>query len=142
MVKHLKKGLQNLPLFKSKLEEKVWAKLRTVFPSTKYEPEKYPYTQPEINRTYTPDFRTSGEKIYLEAKGKLDLDTRKKMLWFKESNPDIRIIFLFQNADNKLTKRSKTTYGEWATANGFEWLDFRKDWLGDYQRLITDPVHL
>jgi hypothetical protein len=126
-----------LPAFKSKLEERVWLRLKEEFPSTKYEPDKFKYLQPEVTRTYTPDFRTGRRKIYLEAKGKLDLDTRKKMLWFKESNPDIRIIFLFQNADNKLTKRSKTTYGEWATANGFEWLDFRKDWLSEYKQLCT-----
>jgi len=129
--------LKNLPVFKSKLEEKVWQMLKKDFPSTKYEPEKYKYIQPAVERTYTPDFKTGRRKIYLEAKGKLDLETRKKMLWFKECNPDIRIIFLFQNPDNKLTKRSKTTYWEWAEANGFEWLDFRKDWLGTYKRIIT-----
>lgn len=137
MVKHLKKGLTYLPQFKSKLEERVWATLREHFPTTKYEPEKYKYIQPEATRTYTPDFKTGRRKIYLEAKGKLDLETRKKMIWFKESNPDIRIIFLFQNADNKLTKRSKTTYSEWAEANGFEWLDYRKDWLSAYKKLCT-----
>lgn len=125
-----------MPQFKSKLEERVWASLKEFYPIVKYEPDKFKYIQPAQERTYTPDFRTGRRKLYLEAKGKLDLDTRKKMLWFKESNPDIRIIFLFQNADNKLTKRSKTTYGEWATANGFEWLDYRKDWLNAYKRLI------
>jgi hypothetical protein len=137
-MKHLQKGLKHLPIFKSKLEEKVWAKLRTEFPKTKYEPDKFKYKQPEVERTYTPDFKTGASNIYLEAKGKLDLETRKKMLWFKESNPDIRIIFLFQNSDNKLTKRSKTTYGEWASAQGFEWLDFRKDWLSAYIQLCTE----
>lgn len=138
MVKHLQKGLKHLPVFKSKLEERVWARLKTVYTKTKYEPDKFKYSQPQVERTYTPDFKTGEAKIYLEAKGKLDLDTRKKMLWFKESNPDIRIIFLFQNADNKLTKRSKTTYGEWATAHGFEWLDFRKDWLSAYIELCAE----
>jgi hypothetical protein len=131
------KGLTILPIFKSKLEEKVWHILKKTFVSTKYEPEKYKYIQPEIERTYTPDFRTGRKKIYLEAKGKLDLETRKKMLWFRDSNPDIRVIFLFQNPDNKLTKKSKTTYSKWADDNGFEWLDFRKDWLNDYKKLIT-----
>jgi hypothetical protein len=138
MVKHLQKGLNNLPVFKSKLEEKVWARLKPSFPRVKYEPDKIKYTQPEVERTYTPDFKTGDKGVYLEAKGKLDLDTRKKMLWFKASNPDVRVIFLFQNADNKLTKRSKTTYGEWATANGFEWLDFRKNWLDEYIRLCAE----
>ena len=126
-----------MPHFKSKLEERVWEILKKEFPQVKYEPEKFKYIQPTQDRTYTPDFRTGRKKIYLEAKGKLDLDTRKKMLWFKEFNPDIRIIFLFQNADNKITKRSKTTYAMWAETNGFEWLDYRKDWLSAYKQLCA-----
>jgi hypothetical protein len=127
-----------MPIFKSKLEERVWAILKREFPSVKYEPDKFKYTQPAIDRTYTPDFKTGRKKIYLEAKGKLDLDTRKKMLWFKECNPDIRIIFLFQNSDNKITKRSKTTYAMWAEENGFEWLDFRRNWLDAYIKLCKE----
>lgn len=126
-----------MPIFKSKLEERVWAVLKEHFPQTKYEPEKFKYIQPAADRTYTPDFKTGRRKIFLEAKGKLDLETRKKMLWFRDSNPDVRVIFLFQNADNKLTKKSKTTYGDWATANNFEWLDYRKNWLNDYKELCA-----
>jgi len=124
-----------MPLFKSKLEEKVWATLKREYPSVKYEPNKFKFIQPEIERTYIPDFKTGRSNIFLEAKGKLDLETRKKMIWFRDSNPTIRIIFLFQNPDNKITKRSKTTYAMWATDNGFEWLDFRKDWLNAYKQL-------
>lgn len=124
-----------MPSFKSKLEEKVWATLKREYPSVKYEPNKFKFIQPEIERTYIPDFKTGRSNIFLEAKGKLDLETRKKMIWFRDSNPTIRIIFLFQNPDNKITKRSKTTYAMWATDNGFEWLDFRKDWLNAYKQL-------
>lgn len=127
-----------MPIFKSKLEERVWALLKPKFPAVKYEPDKFKYVQPAIDRTYTPDFKTGRKKLYLEAKGKLDLETRKKMLWFKECNPDIRIIFLFQNSDNKITKRSKTTYAMWAEENGFEWLDFRRDWLETYTRITNN----
>lgn len=126
-----------MPNFKSKLEEQVWKTLKDNFPSVKYEPEKFKYIQPAADRIYIPDFRTGRRKIYLEAKGKLDLETRKKMIWFRDSNPDIRVIFLFQNPDNKITKRSKTTYWMWAEANGFEWLDFRKDWLNAYKELCA-----
>jgi hypothetical protein len=131
----IKKNL--MPTFKSKLEEKVWSVLKKHYPSVKYEPSKYKFVQPAITRTYIPDFKTGNASIYLEAKGKLDLDTRKKMIWFRDSNPTIRIIFLFMNPDNKITKRSKTTYGLWATDNGFEWLDFRKDWLNAYKKLCS-----
>ena len=124
-----------MPVFKSKFETKVWKELRVVFPKTKYESNSYKYTQPAIERTYTPDFRTGRKLVYIEAKGKLDLETRKKMVWFKEHNPNITIIFLFMNPDNKITKRSKTTYAMWAEKNGFLWLDYRKDWINDYKKL-------
>lgn len=124
-----------MPSFKSKLEEKVWSILKKNFPSVKYEPQRFKFIQPEIERTYIPDFKTGRSNIFLEAKGKLDLETRKKMVWFRDSNPTVRIIFLFMNPDNKITKRSKTTYAMWATDNGFEWLDFRKDWLNAYKQL-------
>ena len=39
------------------------------------------------------------------------------------------------NPDNKITKRSKTTYWQWAEKQGFMWLDFRKDWINDYKKL-------
>lgn len=124
-----------MPSFKSKLEEKVWATLKKEFPIVKYEPQRFKFIQPEIERTYIPDFKTGRSNIFIEAKGKLDLETRKKMVWFRDSNPTVRIIFLFMNPDNKITKRSKTTYAMWATDNGFEWLDFRKDWLNAYKQL-------
>jgi 2'-5' RNA ligase len=76
-----------------------------------------------------------GPNIYIEAKGKLDLATRQKMVWFKESNPHITIVFLFMNAGNKITKRSKTTYAMWAEKNGFLWLDYREDWINDFKKL-------
>ena len=124
-----------VPSFKSKLEEKVWAVLKKEFSTVKYEPQRFKFIQPEVERTYIPDFKTGRSNVFIEAKGKLDLETRKKMVWFKDSNPTIRIIFLFMNPDNKITKRSKTTYAMWATDNGFEWLDFRKDWLNAYKQL-------
>jgi hypothetical protein len=125
-----------MPSFKSKFEKQVWDKLIKAYPSCKYEPDKYDYIQPEIPRKYIPDFKTGRSKIYLEAKGKLDLETRKKMVWFKSCNPKIRIVFLFMNPDVKIRKGSKTTYGDWATKEGFEWLDARKDWLSAYKKLF------
>jgi hypothetical protein len=124
-----------MPLFKSKFEKTVWDKLKQVFSACKYEPKKYSYIQPAIQRTYIPDFKPGTAEIYIEAKGKLDLETRKKMVWFKQCNPKTRIIFLFMNPDVKIRKGSKTTYWMWAEDNGFEWLDARKDWISDYKKL-------
>ena len=124
-----------MPLFKSNLEETVWKKLRVDFPILKYEPDKFKYTQPAQDRTYTPDFKL-GKNLYIETKGRLDLDTRKKMVWFKDDNPDVRIIFLFMNANNTISKKSKTTYWMWAESVGFEWLDFRGAWLAGLNTLL------
>jgi 2'-5' RNA ligase len=122
-----------MPTFKSKFEAEVWKELRKHYKSVQYEPDKHNYIQPEIYRKYIPDFKMA-RNIYIEAKGKLDLATRQKMVWFKESNPHITIIFLFMNANNKITKRSKTTYAEWAEKNGFLWLDYRSNWIDDYKK--------
>ena len=127
-----RKGL--MPTFKSKLEIKAWAELKKHFPSVKYEPDVIEYIQPIKSRKYNPDFRMA-KNVYIEAKGKLDLATRQKMVWFKEMYPRITIIFLFMNPDNKITKRSKTTYAMWAEKEGFMWLDFRRDWINDYKKL-------
>lgn len=125
--------------FKSKFEKKIWNDLKRDFPNVKYEPDSYKYIQPEIQRTYTPDYKTGSKKVYLEAKGKLDLDTRKKMVWFKEYIKDVVIIFVFMNPDTKIRKGSKTTYGDWATKQGFIWLDARKhDWTKQYKELLKN----
>lgn len=128
-----------MPTFKSKLEIKAWSLLKKHFPSVKYEPTKIKYIQPEKERTYIPDFKMYRD-IYIEAKGKLDLATRQKMIWFRDSNPHVTIIFLFMNPDNKITKRSKTTYAQWADKNEFHWLDFRKDWITAYKNLM-ERIH-
>ena len=117
--------------FKSKFEQTV---AQTLGKRAVYEPDVLPYEQPAVQRKYTPDWKI-GEKTYIETKGKLDLETRKKMVWIKEAYPDYKFYFLFQNAHNRITKRSKTTYGEWATDNGFEWAHFPdgipEEWFGE-----------
>jgi hypothetical protein len=81
--------------------------------NVKYDYEKfYLEYQPKIKR-YTPDFYLTKQDIYIETKGFFDSADRKKHLLVKEQNPDIDIRFLFVNANNKLNKSSKTTYGAW-----------------------------
>ena len=126
-----------MPAFKSKFEAAVWKELRKHYNSCQYEPDKHEYIQPVIHRKYIPDFKMA-RNVYIEAKGKLDLATRQKMVWFKECNPKVVIIFLFMNPDNKITKRSKTSYSNWAEKEGFLWLDFRKDWITAYKKMIKE----
>ena len=58
-----------MPLFKSKLEERVWKILQKEYPSVKYEPDKFKYKQPVVDRTYTPDFYLNDLNKWIEVKG-------------------------------------------------------------------------
>ena len=70
-----------------------------------------------VVRTYTPDF-ILGNGIVIEAKGKLDAKTRKKLLSVKRSNPDLDLHLVFMK-DNKISRNSKTRYSGWAIQHGF-----------------------
>ena len=92
---------------------------------------KMSYVVPASGHVYTPDFQLRGRAWFVECKGLLDADTRKKMLCVKASNPDKDIRLVFQR-DNPIYKGSKTKYSDWATKHGFkyaigavpeEWLD-------------------
>ena len=48
---------------------------------------------------------------------------RKKLLSVRTCNPDIDLRLWFERSSNKLSSIAKTTYGEWATKNGFKWYD-------------------
>jgi hypothetical protein len=84
-------------------------------------------------RTYTPDFVLKRSGIIIEAKGKLDQDTRSKMLAVKKAHPHLDIRFVFMRASNKLSKSSKQTYAHWAEKNGFPWADgvIPQEWLDE-----------
>jgi Autographiviridae endonuclease I len=110
--------------FKSKFEQHVAALFRRRKVKFVYEADTFPFVQPAIARKYTPDFYIPKTGIYVESKGKLTIEDRKKMLWVKETYPDLRLVMLFQRASNPIRKGSKTTYGDWATANGFDWADW------------------
>lgn len=74
-----------------------------------YEADKIPYVRPS---NYTPDWKI-GKNTYLETKGEFSPSQRNNMLSFLEQHPDIEIIMIFAQADNKLNKKSKMTYAEW-----------------------------
>ena len=86
--------------------------------------------QPKIKR-YTPDFYLSKQDIFVEAKGFWDLADRQKHLLVKEQNKKFDIRLLFVNAKNKLTKSSKTTYGNWCDKHDILWAEktIPKKWL-------------
>jgi len=88
----------------------------------KYEPHTLSYRVNE-QKKYTPDFKLKDTDFYLEYKGWFKPADRKKAIMVRDSNPDIEIRFVFQNANNKIRKGSKTTYADWCDKNGFKWAE-------------------
>lgn len=93
-----------------------------------YEPVKLPYV---LHHNYVPDFYLPKQNIYIEAKGKLTPEDRKKMIAVKSQHPDLDIRMVFMNGQNKLSRRSNTTYLQWAEKHGFPAADgvIPEEWL-------------
>ena len=122
---------------RSKLEERIGEALALIG-SVEYEPDRLHFIQPAVARYYVPDFKL-GDNNYIEVKGRLTLEDRKKLLWVKEQHPNVVVRLIFGNASNKLTKRSKTTYRDWAVTNGFDCIDSNepipKHWFNKLEKL-------
>lgn len=118
--------------FRSGFEQKIAKQLEDDGVAWLYECNKFTYVVPEKQHTYTTDFmiRSSTGIMYIETKGKLTLEDRKKLILVRKQH-DIDLRLLFQDANNKLRRGSKTTYGDWATKKGFKWASkhIPKEWL-------------
>ncbi len=115
-------------MFRSGLEEKVADLLSSLKVKYEYESTKVAYT---LLCNYTPDFLLPNG-VYLEVKGRLTTEDRRKMLAVKKNNPELDIRFVFQAPFNKLYKGSKSTYAKWAEKNGFLWCAYHSipiEWL-------------
>lgn len=108
------------PTFKSGLERKIWEQLPK---HATYEDTKLKYV---VEHTYNPDF-TIGPNTFIEGKGRFLSADRAKHLHIKEQHPEVKVMFLFGNSQNTLTKSSKTTYAEWCDRHGFSYADFYRD---------------
>jgi len=101
--------------------------------SWKYELAKLEYTLP--GRRYCPDFWLLplpwGRQMVCEVKGWLRPEDRTKMIAVRDQHPEVDIRFIFVNASKTLSKKSKTTYGMWATKHGFLWAEktIPKEWM-------------
>lgn len=107
--------------YKSKWEQTVADQMVALGYPVEYESVKIPYLIPESKHIYTPDFPIS-KKIFLEAKGKFVFQDRKKHLLLKEQYPDLTFILVFQNANQRISKKSKTTYSMWCDKHGIKWV--------------------
>jgi len=116
--------------YRSGLEEDIDNSLKAVGIDGQYEQNKIAYTKPATHHKYTPDFRLPNG-IFVETKGRFVTADRKKHLLIKEQHPDLDIRFLFQNANNRISKKSKTTYADWCNKYGFLYAEkeIPKEWL-------------
>ena len=76
-----------------------------------FEKVKLKYTVPEKVHTYTPDFYLKEKDFFIETKGLFTSSDRKKMRFIKEQHPKLDIRFIFSNSRQRISKKSKTTYG-------------------------------
>lgn len=118
--------------YRSGFEERIAQDLQSREVPMKYETLTIEYEVPVTIHKYTPDFLLEND-IIIEAKGRLPLEDRKKLLFVKRFNPTLDIRILFQNARVKLYKGSRTTYGDWATKNGFKWAEgmVPQEWIDE-----------
>lgn len=115
---------------RSGLEKNVAEQLQNQSSYYDYEGEYIDYV---LNKKYLVDFTIISEDqktFYIEVKGRLTQEDRRKYIAVKNCNPDIDLRFLF-GANNKLTKSSKMRYSDWADKNGFKWAvkKLPKEWF-------------
>ncbi len=104
--------------WRSGLEEAVSDSLKRRSFGFEYETLTIPFQQPTKPRKYTPDFILPNG-IIVETKGRFLTADRQKMLLVKEQYPELDIRFVFSNANQRISKQSKTTYAVWALTKGF-----------------------
>ena len=103
--------------YKSQLEKKI----SDILINPKYETKRLKY---DVTHTYVPDFEIGPNK-FIEGKGRFTATDRAKHLYIRKQHPEVRIFFVFGNSSNRLSRVSKTTYGDWATKHGFDWCDLK-----------------
>jgi len=107
------------PKVRSRFEDKVINDLDSRKIEYDYEPSKGRVTY-HVDRKYLPDV-VLNNGIIVELKGWFKPADRTKHLNIKQQRPDLDVRFVFQRADNRLNKSSKTTYSEWCEKHGFKW---------------------
>lgn len=108
-------------VYRSKFEDEVINKLKKnakkLNISWEYEPFDIEFVIPS---KYLPDIVFANGMI-VEIKGLFTASDRRKHLLIKEQHPELDIRFVFQNPNNKIHKKSNTTYAEWCERHGFKW---------------------
>ncbi len=122
--------------YRSGLEDRISEQLKSLSVLFKYEEFKIKY---EVNetRTYTPDFELPNG-IIIESKGRFVAADRKKHLLVKKQHPELDIRFVFSNSRAKITKGSKTSYGDWCEKHGFMYADklIPEEWVSGKKKQL------
>lgn len=71
-------------------------------------------------KRYTPDFWLPRQGVWVETKGKFSSKDRTKMKAIVTQYPKDTFIMVFQR-NNRLSKTSPMTYGEWCDKHGILW---------------------
>jgi predicted nuclease of restriction endonuclease-like RecB superfamily len=107
---------------RNKFETRIYAQLKRARVTFKYEGIKIPYV---LAGHYIPDFiiETKSGKVYIETKGYLRPEHKRKMVAVKKQHPELDLRILFYSHNKK--------YIKWAEKNGLKYA-FEKipaDWL-------------
>lgn len=117
--------------YKSGLE----ARIAKLLPNPElYESVTLPYV---VTHKYKPDFPLKGNSCFIEAKGYWDAADRAKHMAIREQHPELRVAFIFARSDNKLNRKSTTTYAEWCDKYGFQYCD-AKDFEADPETKLKE----
>jgi hypothetical protein len=120
--------------YRSMSEVRFAAELNHLKVSFKYEDDVFRYQHKPQN--YKVDFTLKngkGKPVYIEYKGKLGYDDRRKLVAVKNSNPKIDLRLVFERPNNRIYRGAKTRYWEWAEKKGFKWYDSK-----DIKKLKSD----
>ena len=125
--------------YRSGLEIKIKDYLQENNVPVKYEQIKIEW-EDLMYRTYTPDF-VLPNGIIIEVKGRFTSDDRRKHLAVKRQHPKLDIRFVFESSKRKLSKGSKSSYGQWCDKHGFMYYDriIPQEWLNEKGK-DTHPV--
>lgn len=107
--------------FRSGLEKENADRLERLGVPFAFENLKVKYVIPETVHTYSPDFLLLPNGILVETKGLFETKDRQKHVLIKAQWPTMDLRFVFQRPTDRISKTSRTTYGQWATANDFKW---------------------
>lgn len=102
--------------FRSNLEARIAERLRSHKIPFGYEVIKIPYQRPISH--YTADILLNNG-IIVEIKGRFVASDRAKHLLIKAQHPELDIRFVFSNPNERISKASRTTYGDWCDKHGF-----------------------